>query len=279
MYRSSCGFPRAAALLVALSATVAHAVDSDADGTWITFAQSQGDERIEQQLIATESAVVLRDAEGARVGLYNADADELLLFSATDRKISRVTRSTADSLASTLRQQLERLEEEIAEMSPERAKLTRLRMRQLFSQGEKQAFPQPDALVSTGEAGEQAGIGCTVYTMMAADAITGRVCFADADALEHGSSILGMLRLVSYFHATLREVDPAYIDMIMPGTPLLSLPEGSGIPLLIELLAEDGEALRRLEVVKAWSAGVPAALVEPPARRDIIDVGEAGSDR
>lgn len=265
------GIRRLAIVITALSAAGTYAMDTDVQGSWFTFVQSQGDDRVEQQIVATDTLVALLDAEGTRVALYRADADELITMDANGQQARRITRAGAEALAATLRQQLDRLEEELADMSPERAELTRLRMRQLFSRGQEKAFPQPNAIVSTGEAGEQAGIACTAHRMLAADVVIGRVCIADADAMDHASTVISMLGLVSHFHTTLREVDPAYIDMVMPGTPLLSLPEGSGIPLLIELLSEDGSVLRRLEVAETWSDSVPAALMELPSQLEIID--------
>jgi hypothetical protein len=266
------GLRRSIVLISALSAAGSHAMDAEVQGSWFTFTQSQGDERIEQRVVATDTAVALLDASGARVALYRMQADELVTMGETGQPASRITRAAADTLAASLRQQLDRLQEELADMSPEQAELTRLRMRQLFSRGQEKAFPQPDSIVSTGETGEQAGIPCTMHQMLAADAVIGRACLADVSAVDHASTLVSMLSLVSHFHTTLRQVDPTYIDMVMPGTPLLSLPEGSGIPVLVELFSDDGAVLRTLELTEAWSDRVPASLTELPPQMEIVDV-------
>lgn len=273
-----CRYHRFATLLVAGWLMNANAANTDptTPGAWLTLSQSQGEQTQTQRMVITQDAATLLSATGEPTAIYRKNTDELWLLDAAAGEAQRIDRAGAQTLAALLQQQLNQLEAELAALPPEQAELSRLRMRQLFDRGTGGApFLTPDKVIDTGVKGSQAGISCDEFRLEASGANVGTACVERHGSIPYGDSLSGMLSLVADIHAALRSVDPGYINMILPGAPLLTLPAELGIPIAVTLRNEEGVELRTLTVSAIEIAPVPNALSEVPdnlRRLELADV-------
>lgn len=211
------------------------------------------------ELVIMADAVRVYSPAAGLEGVYDAATDTLQITLGNDGPSVVANRDSVAALASRLQVETDTLERSLDALPPEHAKLSRLRMQQLFKRPEDSAEGVAvDRALASGDDHTLHGIRCKGYRLRNGDAEVGTGCFASPHALVHGRTLAAMLALVHDLYLALQQAAPAYVGWVLPSDLLSSMQPGFGIPLRLTIVNNRGD------ITTDWSvSGIRQVMAAP----------------